>query len=282
MRSSQCVQLPGAFNGLVARMLPVNGFVGGYVSGGALSAASGVPDIGLLTLDQFTDKIKEVVAFSGGLPFICDADTGFGSDEMVSKTVREYIAAGAAGLHIEDQEFPKRCGHLEGKTLVSADEMMGKVRRARAAADAAYHGESDHFIICARTDAYSTHGMEEAIARAKQYVEAGADMIFPEGLATIEDFRAFAEQMQRLGEMNLAPQGGPFLLANMTEFGKTDAIKLDEFASAGYNCVIYPVSTLRCAMKAADECLRHLKSEQGLKQHEGKMQTRKQLYELLK
>ncbi|KAF4723516.1 hypothetical protein FOZ62_014695, partial [Perkinsus olseni] len=147
---SQCVQLPGAFNGLVARMLPVNGFVGGYVSGGALSAASGVPDIGLLTLDQFTAKIQEVVTFSGGLPFICDADTGFGSEEMVSKTVREYIAAGAAGLHIEDQEFPKRCGHLEGKTLVSTEEMVGKVQRARAAADAAYNGERDHFIVCAR------------------------------------------------------------------------------------------------------------------------------------
>ncbi|KAF4723738.1 hypothetical protein FOZ63_005474, partial [Perkinsus olseni] len=260
----------------------------------ALSAASGVPDIGLLTLDQFTAKIKEVVTFSGGLPFICDADTGFGSDEMVSKTVREYIAAGAAGLHIEDQEFPKRCGHLEGKTLVSTEEMVEKVQRARAAADAAYNGERDHFIVCARkklslmlhnfksTDAYSTHGMVEAISRAKKYVEAGADMIFPEGLATVEDFRTFADEMQKLGPMDLAPRGGPFLLANMTEFGKTESIKLEDFAAAGYDCVIYPVSTLRCAMKAADECLRHLKEEQGLKGHEDEMQTRAQLYDLLK
>jgi len=206
----------------------------------------------VVTLDQFTTRIKEV-ALASGLPLIADADTGFGEGEMVHKTVWEYFLHGASGLHIEDQVFPKRCGHLDGKNLISREDMVKKVEIAARASQECSGGE---FIICARTDAKGVLGIEETIARAKLYVDAGADMIFPEGLESKEEFAQVAQALKGYGK-----KGGPFLLANMTEFGKTPYISLQEFKELGYHCVIFPVSTLRIANQAIDLFLTDLKSK---------------------
>mmetsp|Transcript_19665 Transcript_19665/g.44234 ORF Transcript_19665/g.44234 Transcript_19665/m.44234 type:complete len:306 (-) Transcript_19665:59-976(-) len=274
LMSQECVPLPGAFNGLVGRLAAEHGFKGGYISGAAVTASMGLPDIGVASLDQFTSRIKEVVAVSD-LPLIADADTGFGEVEMVRKTVEEYHWAGAAGLHIEDQVFPKRCGHLDGKSLVEVSTFVEKVERAAEAAKRCSDGE---FIVCARTDAAGVpeEGFDRAIERATAYVHAGADMIFPEGLHTQEDFKKFAEAMQKLP--GPAPSGGPFMLANMTEFGKTPYLSVDEFASMGYHCVIFPVSTLRSAMKGVNECLEVLKDKGSLEEFLPRMYSRKELY----
>jgi methylisocitrate lyase len=274
-KSGRSIQLPGAFNGLTGRIAADTGFQALYVSGGAISAASGVPDTGLCSMNHFCNVIKEVSTFSG-LPVLADADTGFGESEMVTRTVHEYIYAGAGGFHIEDQTFPKRCGHLDGKELVAIDHMAEKIQRARAAAG------SSGFIVCARTDARGVEGFESAVFRAKSYVKAGADMIFPEGLADLGEFYRFAEEMKRLGDLGLATGGGPFLLANMTEFGKTEHINIDKFEQAGYSAVIYPVSSLRVAMKAVETMLVELKEAGSLRTHEKHMMTRKELYKHLK
>jgi len=262
--------LPGAFNGLTGRMVAAKGYKGCYVSGGALSAASGVPDIGLVSLDGFTKVISEVYHASG-LPLIADADTGFGEGENCARTVWEYNKAGAAGLHLEDQVFPKRCGHLDGKALIPAEDMKKKIQIAAKIRDACSNGD---FIICARTDARSVTGIEDTIKRSKLYIEAGADMIFPEGLGSIEEFKQVADELRKI-------YPDVFLLANMTEFGKTPIIPLEEFAKIGYNCVIYPVSTLRIAMKAIELFLDSLKAEGSVESSIDKMQTREELYKLL-
>lgn len=273
--TGKCLQLPGAFNGLSARLAADFGFKAVYLSGGAISAASGVPDIGLCSMDYFTSRIREVSCASG-LPVLADADTGFGEVEMVAKTVAEYIHAGAGGFHIEDQIFPKRCGHLDGKVLVPVQDMVNKLQRAKEAAG------SSGFLICARTDARSVEGLDSAIQRAKLYVEAGVDMIFPEGLMTLEEFKNFSNEMQKLGSLGLSKDGGPFLMANMTEFGKTDHIHISDFEKSGYHCVIYPVSSLRVAMKAIESMYEVLRDQGSLQQHEHHMMTRDRLYEVLK
>ncbi len=274
-RSGSALQMPGAFNGLSARLAAEAGFKAVYISGGAISAASGVPDIGLCSLDFFANRIREVSSVSG-LPVLSDADTGFGEAEMITKTVVEFIQAGAAGLHIEDQSFPKRCGHLDGKELVTIEHMMEKIVRAKkAAADTG-------FLICARTDARGVEGFESAIKRATAYASAGADMIFPEGLTNLKEFVFFADEMKKLGNIGLSTTGGPFLLANMTEFGKTEHITIAEFQKAGYHSVIYPVSTLRVAMKAVEDMYSELLDKGSLKYHEKHMLTRSKLYQTLK
>jgi methylisocitrate lyase len=267
--SGKTLQLPGAFNGLCGRIAADTGFQALYISGGAISAAHGVPDIGLLSLEHFSAKIREVSVVSG-LPIIADADTGFGEAEMVTRIVHEYIHAGAAGLHIEDQAFPKRCGHLDGKELISVDHMTEKIKRARAAADSI----DPNFIVCARTDARSVDGFEEAVHRATEYVKAGADMIFPEGLTDISEFKKFSSAMKAGGRE-------PYLLANMTEFGKTEHILLSDFEKAGYHAVIYPVSSLRVAMKAVEDMMHELRTKGTLRDAENDMMTRKRLYEHL-
>jgi len=261
--------MPGAFNGLCGRIAADTGFQALYLSGGAISAAHGVPDIGLLSVEHFASKIKEVAVVSG-LPIIADADTGFGEAEMVTRTVHEYIQAGAGGLHIEDQAFPKRCGHLDGKGLIAVDHMTEKIKRARAAANLA----DPDFIVCARTDARSVDGFDEAVNRASEYVRAGADMIFPEGLTDLAEFRRFSDAMKGKGQ-------NPYLLANMTEFGKTEHILISDFENAGYHAVIYPVSTLRVAMKAVEDMMKELKKKGTLRDAEKEMMTRKRLYEHL-
>ncbi len=263
-----CVPMPGAFNGLCARAIAQAGFPAAYVSGAATSVCAGVPDVGLLTIEHFCRVIREVWDGSG-LPIIADADTGFGEAEMVRRTVIEYARAGAAGLHIEDQQFPKRCGHLDGKSLVPVDHMVEKIQWAAAA--------PVRLVICARTDARGVEGFDAAVARARAYVHAGAEMIFPEGLTSEDEFGRFAQQLRQ----SLGPGRTVFLLANMTEFGKTPIIPLSSFAGLGYNCVIYPVSLLRVAMGAVSRALEQLKAEGSVTPFLEHMQTRQELYELI-
>ncbi len=273
--ADHCVALPGAFNGLVGRAVAQAGFEGTYISGAAVTASSGVPDVGIRSLDHFCKIIQEVADCSG-LPLIADADTGFGEQEMVARTVIEYFRHGASGCHIEDQVFPKRCGHLDGKTLVPVDHFQEKIAAARRAADQCSDGA---FVVCARTDARSTDGMDAAIERAIAYAEAGADMIFPEGLHAEKEFGDFAEAMKALP--GPARGGGPFLLANMTEFGKTPMISRDRFEELGYSCVIFPVTTLRIAMHAVTSVLEAIKRDGSPASQLEDMQTRAQLYDLL-
>lgn len=271
----ECVALPGAFNALCGRAIARAGFEGCYVSGAATSVSAGVPDVGLLTLEHFCRVIREI-ADASGLPLIADADTGFGEAEMVRRTVVEYARAGAAGLHLEDQKFPKRCGHLDGKELVPTDHMIEKVQWA---AKAATEADGGRFIICARTDARGVDGFDAAVDRAAAYVLAGADMIFPEGLASEDEFARFAKAMAGVRRGNM--QRGPYLLANMTEFGKTPIIPVSRFAEMGYSCVIFPVSLLRVAMGAVSKALTQLRRDGSVSGFIDTMQTRKELYDLI-
>ncbi len=265
------VAAPGAFNALVGKSVADAGFNAAYFSGGATTVANGVPDVGLLTLDHFAREIRSV-AHASGLPIIADADTGFGEEEMVRRTVIEYNHAGAAGLHLEDQVFPKRCGHLDGKALITIDQAVSKIEWAAQASQDCSDG---NFIICARTDAKGVEGFDAAIERATAYVHAGATMIFPEGLTSKQEFADFAKAMDMLGDKR------PYMLANMTEFGKTPMLTLEQFGAIGYNIVIYPVSTLRIAMGAIAKALAELKQTGTLEGQLGNMQTRQELYDLV-
>ena len=256
------VMCPGAWNGLVAAAIAHAGFNACYISGGATANASGYPDVGLVTLSEMCRTIREVSKASG-LPTIVDADTGYGEVECISRTIVEYELNGAAGMHIEDQEFPKRCGHLDGKTLVPISEMVEKVLTASE------NRSSKDFILIARTDARGVEGMDAAIERGLAYREAGADMIFPEGLQNEEEFSQFAKACPGL------------LLANMTEFGKTPHLPATRFEKLGYNLVIYPVTMQRVAMGAITSCLQKLYEDGSAEGFEHQMQTRQELYELL-
>ncbi len=253
---------PGAWNGLVARAIVSAGYKSCYISGGATANASGYPDIGLISLTEMCRTIREV-ANASGLPVIVDADTGYGEIESVKRTIVEYDRNGAAGMHIEDQEFPKRCGHLDGKQLVSIEEMTAKVSAA------ALNKVHPDFLLIARTDARGVAGLDAAIDRGNAYREAGADMIFPEGLHSEEEFVKFAKGCPGL------------LLANMTEFGKTDSIQFDCFSEMGYQLVIYPVTMQRVAMGAITKCLEQLQADGSVDGFLDSMQTRASLYEML-
>ncbi len=256
------VMCPGAWNGLVGAAIAKAGFKSCYISGGATANASGYPDVGLITLTEMCRTIKEV-STSSKLPVIVDADTGYGESECLARTVVEYERSGAAGMHIEDQEFPKRCGHLDGKILVSKSSMVKKIKAAST------NRLNDSFILIARTDARCIDGIEAAIDRGNAYREAGADMIFPEGLRNKEEFSEFAKQCPGL------------LLANMTEFGKTPHLTAEQFGSIGYNLVIYPVTFQRVAMGAITKYLQQLREDGSAEGFEDKMQTRQELYDLL-
>ena len=262
--------LPGAFNGLCARMVADAGFGGCYVSGAAVTASFGVPDVGLVTLPEFCNVIEQV-ARASGLPVLADADTGFGEAEMVARTVHEYARAGASGFHIEDQVFPKRCGHLDGKTLVAIDHFQEKVAWARTASDDATGGA---FVVCARTDGAGVNGLNDAIVRAKAYLDVGADMIFPEGLKTEDDFDRMAQELK-------AYKGDALLLANMTEFGKTPIINVERFGELGYDVVIWPVSTLRSAMGGVGRLLETFRETGEVTDALDDMLDREGLYRLL-
>ena len=256
------VMCPGAWNGLVAASIAKTGFESCYISGGATSNASGYPDIGLISLTEMCRTIREVVSASQ-LPVIADADTGYGEIESISRTVMEYESNGAAGLHIEDQEFPKRCGHLDGKTLISQSAMVEKIKFAVDSK------QDKEFILVARTDARGTDSLSMAIDRGCAYREAGADMVFPEGLRSEDEFNTFAEECPGL------------LLANMTEFGKTPHLTAKQFESLGYNLVIYPVTMQRVAMGAIIRSLSLLHETGSAEVFESTMQTRQELYDTL-
>jgi len=260
---SGCVAMPGVPNAALARQVEQAGFSAVYLSGaGMANATAGVPDVGLLSLTEVA-QLAGYVAKAVRIPVMVDADTGFGGAENVSRTIYELERAGLAGCHIEDQEFPKRCGHLAGKTLVSAEEMVEKIKAAvRARRD-------PNFVIMARTDARAVEDLRNAVTRAHKYVEAGADAIFPEALQSVEEFKTFVREVP-------VP-----LLANMTEFGKSPLLSFKELEELGYRMVIFPMSAFRVAMKASGEFFRVLKKEGTQTSWLDKMQTRKELYELL-
>lgn len=259
--------LPGAFNALSAMQIERAGFDAMYVSGAALAAARGLPDIGLLSMTEVVSDAA-TIANAVALPSLADADTGFGPPLMVMRAVREFERAGLAGIQLEDQEMPKKCGHLPGKRLVSRQEMVGKVKAAvRARLD-------PDFVIVARTDARAVEGLSASVERAKAYVDAGADAIFPEALESAEEFRTFAEQFGKAGTK--VP-----LVANMTEFGKTPYLHVHDFEELGYRIVLFPVTALRMASKAVEVMLTELKSAGTQQGFLSRMQTREQLYDLL-
>ncbi len=259
---TQTIMCPGAWNGLVARAIASTGFQSCYISGGATANSAGYPDIGLLSLTEMCRTIREVSRASQ-IPVIVDADTGYGEIESVIRTVVEYDQSGAAGMHIEDQVFPKRCGHLDGKRLIPKEEMVEKVS---AAVDGKAHKD---FLIIARTDARSVTGLEEAIERGNAYREAGADIIFPEGLQSKSEFLEFSKSCSGL------------LLANMTEFGKTPPLKLQCFEEMKYQIVIYPVTMQRVAMGAITTCLKQLIQDGCVDGFVDSMQNRESLYKML-
>ena len=254
--------IPGVFNALTARLAERTGFRAVYQSGAALSAGLALPDVGLVTQTEFAEQGR-YLAHAVSIPVISDADTGFGEALAVERTVQLFESAGLAGLHLEDQQLPKRCGHLSGKSLVSRDEMVSKLKAAAAAR------RDPSFVIIARTDARASEEMDSAIERAQAYVEAGADMIFPEALETPEEFGRFARAIR-------VP-----LIANMTEFGKSPLLSAQELAKLGYAAVLFPVTTLRVAMKAVEAALKQLASEGTQKGFLDRMQTRAELYDLL-
>ena len=258
-----CVAMPGVFNASTARLVERADFDAVYISGAGLcNATAGVPDVGLLTMSEVV-LLAGYVARAVKIPCIVDADTGFGGADNAARTVRELEAAGLAGCHIEDQEFPKRCGHLGGKTLIDIQDMNEKIAAAAAAK------RDRDFLLIARTDARAVEDFDRAIERARSYLEAGADAIFPEALQTREEFRDFAKAVD-------AP-----LLANMTEFGKSPLLSVHELAELGYRMVIFPQTIFRATMRTAEQLLRDLKRSGTQQGWLDRMQSRKELYALL-
>src|SRR3954469_3096023 len=250
--------LPGAHNGMAALQARAAGFDALYLSGAAMTASMGLPDLGIITVDEVAFFVRQI-ARAAGLPLLVDADTGYGEALNVMHATRVFEDAGAGALHLEDQILPKKCGHLNDKKIADAHDMATKVSAAAKA--------RRDLVIIARTDAAASEGLDGAVARAKLYMDAGADAIFPEALNTAEMFRAFAERMP-----------GVPLLANMTEFGKTPFFTAPEFEQMGYRMVIWPVSSLRVANKAQDELYAAIKRDGGTQNQLDRMQTRAELY----
>lgn len=249
--------LPGAQNGMAAIQAREAGFGALYLSGAAMTASMGLPDLGIITVDEVCFFIRQI-ARASGLPLLVDGDTGYGEALNVMNMVRSFEDAGAGAVHIEDQLLPKKCGHLNDKKLADAHDMAAKIAAARKA--------RRHLFIIARTDAAASEGLDGAVARAKLYLDAGADAIFPEALNTAEMFRAFAARVD-------AP-----LLANMTEFGRTPFFTAAEFEAMGYKMVIWPVSSLRVANKAQAELYAAIARDGGTHRMVDRMQTRAELY----
>ena len=261
--AAKTVQMPGAFNALTARAIEKAGFEAVYVSGaGMANAVFGLPDVGMTSMTEAVTHARAICA-AVNLPVVIDGDTGFGEAVNVARTIREMEAAGVSGIHLEDQVLPKKCGHLDGKELVSPQAMAEKLRAACAA-----RTDKD-FLIIARTDARGVTSFDDAVDRAKRYLDAGADAIFPEAMETADELAAFAQKVQ-------AP-----LLANMTEFGKTPLLPLKELERLGYRMVIYPQTALRVAFASITAMLADLKTTGDQNGWLSKMQTRAQLYDLL-
>jgi methylisocitrate lyase len=257
------VMMPGVPNASMARQVEQAGFEAVYVSGaGMANSTAGVPDIGLLWRDEVV-RLASYVAHAVRIPTIVDADTGFGEGEAITRTIRELEKAGLTGCHIEDQEFPKRCGHLAGKTIVDARMMVARIKAAVAA-----RGDKN-FLIIARTDARAVEGFDGSVSRAGEYLAAGADAIFPEALQTVEEFRDFAKEIN-------SP-----LMANMTEFGKSPLLTFEQLADFGYRMIIFPQSAFRISMKASERFFAALKKAGTQNDWLDQMQTRQELYDLL-
>ncbi|NOV02230.1 methylisocitrate lyase [Paenibacillus planticolens] len=255
------VKIPGTHDGMSALIAKQAQFQAIYLSGAAYTASRGLPDLGLIYSNEVAERARELVR-AAGLPLLVDIDTGFGGVLNAARTAKEMVEAKVAALQIEDQEMPKKCGHLNGKKLISAQEMMQKIQAIKAAAPTIY--------LIARTDAKSVEGMDAAIRRAKQYIAAGADAIFPEALETEEEFKRFSQEVS-------CP-----LLANMTEFGKTPYFTAQQFESWGFRMVIYPVTSLRVAAKAIEEVFEEIQQTGTQKHSLGRMQTRSELYETIR
>ncbi len=262
LKSGKLLRFPGAFSPLVAMQIEKIGFEGVYISGSVLSNDLGYPDIGLTTLTEVAQRGRQIARVTT-LPSIIDADTGFGEPMSAARSIQEFIEMGLAGCHLEDQINPKRCGHLDGKALVTPEDM---IRKVKAASDA--KKLDPNFLIIARTDARASEGLEKAIDRAKAYIDAGAEMIFPEAMADLKEFETFRKAVS-------VP-----LLANMTEFGKSKLFTVKELESVGMNMVIYPVTTLRLAMGTVDRSLKRILADGTQEAVVGDMQTRQQLYDL--
>ncbi|MEV7694621.1 methylisocitrate lyase [Microbacterium sp. NPDC089189] len=262
LASGELLRMPGAFNPLSARLIERKGFDGVYISGAVLAADLGLPDIGLTTLTEVAGRGAQIARMTE-LPAIIDADTGFGEPMNVARTIQTLEDAGIAGAHIEDQVNPKRCGHLDGKSVVDESTALGRIR---AAVDAR---RDDNFLVMARTDIRAIDGLDAAIDRAKALVDAGADAIFPEAMRTLEEFAAVRAAVD-------VP-----ILANMTEFGKSELFSVSQLESVGINIVIWPVSLLRIAMGASGRALDELTAQGHLREKLDEMQHRADLYDLI-
>ena len=262
LRSGKLLRFPGAYNPLVAKLIEQIGYDGIYVSGGVMANDLGFPDIGLTTLNDVANRSHQIARVTN-LPTIIDIDTGFGEAMNVSRTIQTIETLGISGCHIEDQTNPKRCGHLDNKELVSTQDMVKKIK---AATDARV---DKNFLIIARTDANAVEGLDKTIGRCKAYVDAGADMIFPEAMKDENEFETMRKELSC------------YLLANMTEFGKSKLLTKKVLENLGYNLVIYPVTTQRLAMKNVEDGLRQIFEEGHQNNVIDKMQTRKRLYEIV-
>jgi methylisocitrate lyase len=258
----QILRMPGTHNGIAALQAARAGFEALYLSGAAMSSSMGLPDLGIITVDEVCFFIRQV-ARSSGLPVLVDGDTGYGEALNVMHMVRAFEEAGAAAVHLEDQLLPKKCGHLNNKKLAEPHDMAAKVAAAAKA--------RRNLFIIARTDAAASEGIDGAVARARLYIEAGADAIFPEALTNAEMFRAFAKAMP-----------GVKLLANMTEFGRTPFFSASEFEAMGYGMVIWPVSALRAANKAQEGVYAAIRRDGGTQNVIDRMQTRQELYDTIR
>jgi methylisocitrate lyase len=263
LKSGELLQFPGAFNPLCAQLIERKGFDGVYISGAVMSADLCLPDIGIATMTEFAERGQQIARVTD-LPTIIDIDTGFGEPMAAARTVRTMEEMGLSACHIEDQVMPKRCGHLDGKEVVDAATM---VQRVRAAAEAK---RDPNFVLIARSDARAVEGLDKAIDRMKAYVDAGADMIFPEAMTNEKEFEAVRRAIK-------VP-----ILANMTEFGKSRLLNKKELAALGFNLVIYPVTTLRLAMGAVDRGLDRILMDGDQNGLLPEMQHRRDLYDLLR
>lgn len=268
LRLGRALPVPGAFNAICAKIIEQCGFQAVYISGaGIVNGVAGYPDIGLMTQTEIA-KQAGYIARAVNIPAIADADTGFGEALNIYRTVQEFEREGISGLHLEDQIFPKRCGHLAGKHVVPVNDMAGKIRAAILAR------RNPDFLIIARVDSKAVLGLESVVERARHYLDAGADMIFPEALESTEEFSYVSEQIR-------ATHPHALLLANMTEFGKTPYLSLAEFERLGYNLVIYPLTAFRLMMKTVHDAMMQLLAEGSQQKLLGRMFTREELYGLI-
>ncbi|WP_181347214.1 methylisocitrate lyase [Thalassobacillus sp. CUG 92003] len=260
MEESAILKMMGAHDGMAGLMAKEAGFHALYLSGGAFTASKGLPDLGLLNSTEVAERAKELTRATD-LPLLVDVDTGFGGPLNVARTVKEMVEANVAAIQMEDQQLPKKCGHLNGKQLISEEDMVQKIEMVKEIAP--------NLIVVARTDARGVEGMDEAVKRAKAYEQAGADAVFPEAISKASEFKTFAD------ELNVP------LLANMTEFGKTPYYTAEEFENMGYAMVIYPVTSLRLAAKAYKEAFTEIYQTGTQKHVLDRMQTREELYEAI-